>query len=127
MVFQVHGNFSVPMWIMILCPLIMTLGTMFGGYKTIKSIGMKVSKLEPYQGTASDLAGAGCLFVSTLSGLPVSSTQTKTMAIMGVGASKRLSNVNWNFAKNMVKAWIITFPVCGILGYIATVVFTNIW
>ena len=108
---------------MILCSATITLGTTIGGYKIIKTIGMKVSKLEPYQGTAADLAGGICLFFSSLFGLPVSTTQTKTTAIMGVGASKRLSNVNWKLAKNMVLAWIITFPGCGILGYLTTFIF----
>ena len=110
---------------MILCSVTMTLGTAIGGYKIIKTIGMKVSKLEPYQGTAADLAGSICLFFSSLLGIPVSTTQTKTMAIMGVGASKRISNVNWKLAKNMILAWIITFPGCGILGYLTTFMFMN--
>ena len=112
---------------MLLCSIIMTLGTSIGGYKIIKTVGVKMVKLEPYQGTAADMAGALCLLFSTISGVPVSTTQTKTTAIMGVGATRRLKNVNWNIVKNMVLAWIITFPVCGILGYLTTFIFMKIF
>lgn len=108
---------------MILCSATMTIGTSIGGYKIIKTVGIKMVKLEPYQGASADLAGAICLFLSTILGIPVSTTQVKTTAIMGVGASKRLSNVNWDIVKNMVIAWIITFPACGILGFLMTFVF----
>ena len=112
---------------MLLCSFTMTLGTSIGGYKIIKTVGMKMVKLESYQGAAADLAGSLCLLFSSILGLPVSTTQTKTTAIMGVGAAKRLSNVNWDIAKNMAIAWIITFPACGILGYLTTFIFTKIF
>lgn len=118
---------SIPFWLMILCSLTMTLGTSIGGYKIIKTVGMKMVKLETYQGASADLASSICLFVSTLFGLPVSTTQVKTTAIMGVGASKRISNVNWKIVKNMFLAWIITFPACGLLGYFTTFVFMKIF
>ena len=93
----------------------------------MKTVGQKMVKLEPYQGTSADLAGSISLFLATILGIPVSTTQVKTSAIMGVGASKRLSNVNWDVVKNMVITWIITFPVCGLLGYITTFVFMKIF
>ena len=77
-------SFQIPIWLMLVCSLAMTLGTSLGGYKIIKTVGMKMVKLEPYQGTAADLAGAGCLLFSSLFGIPVSTTHTKTTAIMGV-------------------------------------------
>lgn len=120
-------TFTIPIWLMLLCSITMTLGTSIGGYKIIKTVGMKMVKLEPYQGTAADLAGAGCLLISTLTGVPVSTTHTKTTAIMGVGASKRLSNVNWGVVKSMLLAWVLTFPGCGLLGYFATFVFMKIF
>ncbi len=119
------GVFTIPVWLMIICSLTMTLGTSIGGYKIIKTVGMKMVKLEPYQGTSADIAGAGCLLFSSLTGLPVSTTHTKTTAIMGVGASKRLSNVNWSIVKNMFLAWILTFPGCGLLGYLVSFLFIN--
>ncbi len=104
---------------MLLCSITMTIGTSIGGYKIIKTVGMKMVKLEPYQGSSADLASAGVLLISSIFGIPVSTTQVKTASIMGVGASKRISNVNWAIVKNMLIAWAITFPVCLILGYIA--------
>ena len=74
-------------------------------------------KLETYQGFAADLGAAGCLLLASLTGIPVSTTHTKTTAIMGVGASKRLSAVNWRIVRDMMLAWILTFPGCGLLGY----------
>lgn len=121
------GTFDIPIWLMLLCSATMTLGTSIGGYKIIKTVGIKMVKLEPYQGTSADLASSLCLLSSTLSGIPVSTTQTKTTAIMGVGAAKRLSNVNWKIVKNMILAWIITFPACGLLGYLTTFIFMKIF
>lgn len=120
-------TFAIPLWLMLLCSFLMTLGTSIGGYKIIKTVGMKMAKLEPYQGAAADISSAACLMISSVSGVPVSTTHTKTTAIMGVGASKRLSNVNWGVVKEMVLAWILTFPGCGLLGYIATQVFMKIF
>ena len=120
-------TFAIPLWLMLLCSLLMTLGTSIGGYKIIKTVGMKMAKLEPYQGAAADLSSAACLMISSVAGVPVSTTHTKTTAIMGVGASKRISNVNWGLEKDMVLAWVLTFPGCGLLGYIATQVFMRIF
>lgn len=121
------STFEVPIWLIIVCSSVMSLGAIIGGYRIIKTIGMKMAKLEAYQGTASDLAAATSLFTLSIFGIPVSTTQTKTTAIMGVGASKRLSNVNWKLVKNMAITWIITFPGCGILGYATTLLFMKIF
>ena len=110
-------NFQIPIWLMVLCSLVMALGTSIGGYRIIKAVGMDMVKLEKYQGFSADLAGAGCLLVSSLTGIPVSTTHTKTTAIMGVGAAKRLSSVNWGVAKEMVWTWVLTFPGCGLIGF----------
>lgn len=121
------STFEIPVWLMIICSLLMTLGTSIGGYKIIKTVGMKMTKLEVYQGAAADISSAGCLLISSVFGVPVSTTHTKTTAIMGVGASRRLSNVNWGVVKEMVLAWILTFPGCGLLGYVATLIFMRIF
>lgn len=121
------NSFSIPIWLMILCSFLMTLGTSIGGYKIIKTVGMKMAKLEVYQGVSADISAAICLLISSVTGVPVSTTHTKTTAIMGVGASRRLSNVNWKVVKEMVYAWILTFPGCGILGYLATLIFMRIF
>lgn len=110
-------TFTVPLWLMVLCSLVMGLGTSIGGYRIIKSVGMDMVKLKPYQGFASDAAATLCLLFSSLTGIPVSTTHTKTTAIMGVGAARRMSNVNWSIVKDLVFTWIFTFPGCGLLGF----------
>ncbi|HPU63383.1 MAG TPA: inorganic phosphate transporter, partial [Mobilitalea sp.] len=109
------NQFEIPIWLMILCSLVMALGTSIGGYKIIKTVGMGMVKMDTYQGFSADTAGAISLLTASLAGIPVSTTHTKTTAIMGVGASKRLSSVNWGIVKEMVAAWILTFPGCGLL------------
>ncbi len=112
-----EGHFSIPVWLMVLCSIVMALGTSIGGYRIIKAVGMDMVKLEKYQGFAADLAGAFCLFLSSIAGIPVSTTHTKTTAIMGVGAAKRISCVDWGVVKEMVLTWVLTFPGCGIIGF----------
>ena len=111
------NNFHIPIWLMVLCSVVMALGTSIGGYRIIKAVGMDMVKLEKYQGFAADLAGAGSLLLSSVTGIPVSTTHTKTVAIMGVGAARRMSNVNWSVVREMVLTWILTFPGCGCIGF----------
>lgn len=106
-----------PLWLMLLCSLTMGLGTAIGGKRIIKSVAMEMTKLEKYQGFSASLAASLCILFATLTGMPVSTTHTKTTAIMGVGAEKRLSSVNWGTAKDMVLTWVATFPGCGLLGW----------
>ncbi len=120
-------TFAIPMWLIVLCSVVMTLGTSIGGYKIIKTVGLGMVKMEPYEGSAADIAGAICLFLSSTLGIPVSTTHTKTTAIMGVGSAKRLSNVNWGVVKEMILAWVLTFPGCGLLGMLSTLVFMKIF
>jgi inorganic phosphate transporter, PiT family len=120
-------KFTIPIWLMILCSAVMAIGTSIGGYRIIKTVGMDMVKLETYQGFAADLAGAACLLISSTFGIPVSTTHTKTTAIMGVGAAKRISAVNWSVVRDMVVAWILTFPGCGILGYAMAYIFMKIF
>lgn len=126
-IFLVRGEnvseFAIPIWLMILCSLVMGLGTSIGGYRIIKSVGMDMVKLQPYQGFAADSAATVCLLVSSLTGVPVSTTHTKTTAIMGVGAAKRLSAVNWRIVGDMAMAWFLTFPGCGLLGFLMAKLF----
>ncbi len=127
-VFLSQGNsqaseFTLPFWLMLLCSAVMALGTSIGGYRIIKAVGMSMVKLEKYQGFASDLAAAGCLLISSVSGLPVSTTHTKTTAMMGVAASRRLSAVNWGVVREMVLTWVLTFPGCGFIGYLTAKLF----
>ena len=117
------NNFQIPFWLMVLCSVVMGVGTSIGGYRIIKTVGMNMVKLEPFQGFSADLAGSICLLLASIFGLPVSTTHTKTTSIMGVGAAKRLSSVNWGVVKDMALAWILTFPGCGLLGYAMAKVF----
>lgn len=112
------SSFDIPIWIMILCSLVMGLGTSIGGYRIIKAVGMNMVQLETWEGFSADIGASVVLFLATITGIPVSTTQSKTTCIMGVGASKRLSNVNWPIAGNMVLTWILTFPGCGLIGYL---------
>lgn len=113
----IPDTFNIPVYIMVICSLVMGIGTSVGGYRIIKAVGMDMVKLEKYQGFSADLAASFCLLLATLTGIPISTTHTKTTAIMGVGASKRFSLVNWSVAKDMGIAWILTFPACGLIGY----------
>lgn len=121
------GNFEIPIWLMLFCSIVMGLGTSIGGYRIIKSVGMDMVKLEKHQGFAADLAAAGCLLISSLTSIPVSTTHTKTTSIMGVGAAKRLSAVNWGVVKEMVMTWVLTFPGCGIIGYLMAKLFIAVF
>jgi PiT family inorganic phosphate transporter len=120
-------EFVIPIWLMVLCSLIMAIGTSIGGYRIIKSVGMDMVKLETYQGFSADLAAVTCLFTSSIFGIPVSTTHTKTTAIMGVGAAKRLSSVNWGVVREMVLTWILTFPGCGLIGFLMATIFMRIF
>lgn len=111
------SNFVVPIWLMVLCSAVMGLGTSIGGYRIIKSVGMDMVKLKPYQGFAADFSATICLLLSSLTGIPVSTTHTKTTSIMGVGAARRMSNVNWGVVKELILTWVFTFPGCGLLGF----------
>ena len=113
-----EGATEIPVWMMMLCSVVMGLGTAVGGKKIIKSVGMDMVKLEKYQGFSSDIAAALCLFLSTVLGIPVSTTHMKTASIMGAGAERRLSAIKLSVVKDMMMTWICTFPGCGLLGYL---------
>ncbi len=116
----------IPVWLMLLCSVVMALGTSVGGEKIIKSVGMDMVKLERYQGFSADLAGAACLLFSSLFGIPVSTTHTKTSAIMGVGAVKRISAINFGVVKEMMLTWVFTFPGCGLISFVMAKLFMYI-
>lgn len=120
-------TFVIPIWLMVLCSIVMALGTSIGGYRIIKAVGMGMVKLETYQGFSADLSGAASLLISSIYGVPVSTTHTKTTAIMGVGASKGISSVKWGVVGEMVAAWLLTFPGCGIIGYFMVMIFSKIF
>lgn len=120
-------NAAIPIWLMMLCSITMGVGTSVGGEKIIKSVGMDMVKLETFQGFSADLAGAVCILFSTLTGIPVSTTHTKTSAIMGVGAVKRLSAINFSVVKDMMLTWVFTFPGCGLISFVMAKVFMMVF
>ena len=112
-----------PLWLIVLISLAMSLGTAVGGRKIIKSVGLEMVKMEQYQGFAACLSACFCIGLATFTGMPVSTTHTKTTAIMGVGAEKSLRGVKWNLAGRMVLTWVLTFPGCGFLALAFTYLF----
>jgi PiT family inorganic phosphate transporter len=116
----------IPLWLTITIGVSIGVGCLIGGYKVIKTIGTKISKIEPYEAVCVDLSASICLLVSTIFGIPISSTHTKSASIMGVGASKRLSNVNWNVEKDMLISWALVFPACGFIGFVLAKILLSI-
>jgi PiT family inorganic phosphate transporter len=104
------STFYVPMWVILLCHAAIALGTTFGGWRIVKTMGMRITKLQPIGGFCAETAGAFTIIGAALAGIPVSTTHTITGAIVGVGASRRLSAVRWGVARNVVWAWILTIP-----------------
>ncbi len=132
-IFLVNGQstgsaaIEMPIWLMLLCSVVMGLGTSIGGKKIIKSVGMDMVKLEKFQGFSADIAASISLLFSSVFGLPVSTTHAKTTAIMGVGAVKRFSAINLSVVKEMCLTWVLTFPGCGLIGYLMTKLFMLIF
>jgi PiT family inorganic phosphate transporter len=104
------GKAQFPFWIVLVCHLAIALGTMAGGWKIVKTMGMKITKLRPFDGACAELAAATSLFTSAHMGIPVSTTHTITGAIVGVGSVNRLSAVRWGVARQVVWAWVLTIP-----------------
>lgn len=120
LIFTAAGQFdkdNVPLWLFLLSPLFIAAGTASGGEKIIRSVGSEMIKMEKDQGFSSDIAGAVCLLLSTLMGMPVSTTHTKTSAVLGAGVAKSIRSVNLKVAGDIVIAWIVTFPSCLLLGW----------
>ncbi len=106
-------QFYVPIWVVIVCNFVIALGTFFGGWRIVKTMGMKITKLKPLSGFCSDTASAFTLALATMLGIPVSTTHTVTGAIIGVGSLNGFSAVRWGVAKNIVWAWVLTLPAAG--------------
>jgi inorganic phosphate transporter, PiT family len=112
------GQFYVPFWVVIACQIAMAAGTLAGGWRIVKTMGSKITRLTPMQGVCAETAGSVMLFAATWLGIPVSTTHTITGSIIGVGAAKKVSAVRWAVAKEIVTAWIITIPASAFLGAI---------
>lgn len=112
----IKSNVGIPIEVKLICAISMALGTSIGGYRIIKTVGMNMIKLQPIGGFAAETSAAAIIHVMTLIGAPVSTTHVISSAIMGVGASKRVSAVNWSIARSIVEAWLITIPTTILLG-----------
>ena len=111
-------TFYIPIWVIIACYTMISLGTMFGGWRIVKTMGTKITKLQPIGGFSAETAAACSIIGATVAGIPVSTTHTITGAIVGVGATKRLSAVRWGVAGNIIWAWILTIPVSALISAI---------
>jgi PiT family inorganic phosphate transporter len=110
------GEFAVPFWVVLSCQAAMALGTLLGGWRIVRTMGLRITKLTPMQGFCAETGGAITLFMATFLGVPVSTTHTITGAIVGVGAARRASAVRWNVASSIVYAWIFTIPAAAIVA-----------
>jgi PiT family inorganic phosphate transporter len=110
------GEFAVPFWVVLSCQAAMALGTLLGGWRIVRTMGLRITKLTPMQGFCAETGGAITLFMATFLGVPVSTTHTITGAIVGVGAARRASAVRWNVASSIVYAWIFTIPASAIVA-----------
>jgi PiT family inorganic phosphate transporter len=111
-----QGEFTVPFWVVLACQAAMAFGTLAGGWRIVRTMGSRITRLTPLQGVCAETAGSITLFLATWLGIPVSTTHTITGAIIGVGASRRVSAVRWNVARGIVVAWIVTIPAAAVMG-----------
>ena len=112
-----RDSFTIPLWLMLLCSVVMALGTCLGGKRIIKAVGQDMVRLERYQSFAADFSAGVALLACSLLGLPVSTTHAKTTALLGAGAAKSVRSVDWRVARDMVLTWVLTFPGCGLVGF----------
>ena len=110
------SEFSVPLWVVLSCQAAMALGTLIGGWRIVRTMGSRITRLKPVQGFCAETAGAATLYLATSLGIPVSTTHTITGAIVGVGAARRVSAVRWGIAGSIVVAWVITLPAAALIG-----------
>jgi PiT family inorganic phosphate transporter len=113
---RLPGAFHVPLYVVIACNGAMALGTLLGGWRIVRTMGSRITRLAPVQGVCAETAGSITLFMATGLGIPVSTTHTITGAIIGVGAARRTSAVRWSVAREIVTAWVITMPAAAVIG-----------
>jgi inorganic phosphate transporter, PiT family len=116
-------TFQVPLWVILLCALTMGVGTAVGGWRIVRTMGLRLTKLEPVHGFAAETAAALTIELATRLGIPLSTTHTINTSIIGVGATRRFSAVRWGVTFEIVTAWILTFPICGAIGWLSTKLF----
>lgn len=123
----VFPSFQIPIWVVLLCGIVMAVGTGLGGWRIIKTMGSNITRLEPVNGFAAETAASTAILLASRFGIPLSTTHTIGTAIMGVGATRRLSAVNWSVSRQIVMTWVLTFPACLVLGYVFTLLFKVIF
>jgi len=121
------STFEIPLWVILLCGGVMALGTALGGWRIIRTMGHRITRLEPANGFAAETAASIAILTASRFGIPLSTTHTIGTAIMGVGATRRLSAVNWGISRQIVMTWLLTFPACLLLGYLFTLLFELIF
>jgi PiT family inorganic phosphate transporter len=114
---------DIPMWVVLSCQSAIALGTLFGGWRIVKTMGQRITKIKPFEGFCAEIAGSVSIFIATHWGIPVSTTHTITGAIMGVGARKGASAVKWGVTRKIFIAWIFTLPVSGAIGAFMYLIF----
>jgi PiT family inorganic phosphate transporter len=110
-------NFSIPLWVILLCAGTMAMGTLTGGWRIMRTLGSKITKLETHQGFAAEMAAASTIELASRLGIPLSTTHTISTSIMGVGATRGVSAVRWGVTRELVTAWVLTFPICAAISY----------
>ncbi len=113
-------TFQVPLWVILLCAVTMGVGTAVGGWRIVRTMGLRLTKLAPVHGFAAETSAALTIELATRLGIPLSTTHTITTSIVGVGATRRFSAVRWGVTFEIVAAWVLTFPICGAIGWLAT-------
>ena len=118
MVYYGWSEFQIPFWVIIVSAVSISLGTATGGWRVIRTLGLRITNLRPIQGFAATTSAATVIEIASHFGIPVSTTHCISTSVMGVGATRRLSAVRWGIARSIVLAWVLTFPICGILGWL---------
>jgi PiT family inorganic phosphate transporter len=122
----VLSTFETPIWVILLCSITMGIGTSIGGLKIIRQVGMRMVDIRPWQGFAAETSAALVIWGASMAGVPLSTTHTITTSIIGVAAAKNPRGVRWGIAGNIVLAWVITFPLCGTLAFLVSLVFKHL-
>lgn len=115
-----HQTFHVPLWVILICAVVMGMGTSIGGWRIIKTMGLRLTKLEPIHGFAAETGAAMTIELASHLGVPLSTTHTISTTLMGVGATRRFSAVRWGVTRDIVTAWVLTFPACGGIAWAVT-------
>lgn len=123
----VTKQFEIPLWVMLVCALTMGAGTSFGGWRIIKTVGSKLTRIKSWQGFSAETSASMTIFTASHFGIPLSTTHTITTAIVGSSAARRVADVRWGVLQRIVMAWIVTFPSCALIAYVAARIANALW